>query len=291
LVGRRHGTALVEQPHRVPADPAAAAANDATHYFGLPARLTRLAADERLSSVLAGPALRLVASGGSALAPAVAGRLREQLGVPVIQGYGLAELSPLSHNDRPHQNRPGSVGAPVPGTECRIVDPETGGDLGPGRPGEVLVRGPQLMAGYLGLPDAPDIDGDGWFHTGDIGYEDADGLLFLVDRIKDVFKVDNELVSPGEIERLLMEDADVADCVVADLPDEFSGAVVWAGIVPAPDRTVDLRLVVERTNGRLADHQRIRRAERLTAVPRSVNGKAERRLLRERLRTEAPHPL
>ena len=270
---------------------AAATEAGATHYFGLPVRLTRLAADQRLTGLVPGPKLRLIASGGSALAPAVAGRLREQLGVPVIQGYGLAELSPLSHNDRPERSRPGSVGPAVPGTECRIVDLETGADVGTGRPGEVLLRGPQLMAGYLGLPDAPDIDADGWFHTGDVGYEDADGRLFLVDRIKDVFKVDNELVSPTEIERILMRDADVADCVVADLPDEFSGAVVWAGIVPAPGRQVDMRLVVERANGQLADHQRIRRAARLTAVPRSPNGKAERRLLRERLRAESPRPL
>lgn len=263
-----------------------AAATDAgaTHYFGLPVRLTRLAADQRLAELVPGPKLRLIASGGSALAPAVAGRLRGQLGVPVIQGYGLAELSPLSHNDRPELSKPGSVGPVVPGTECRIVDLETGAELGTGRPGEVLLRGPQLMAGYLGLPDAPDIDADGWFHTGDVGYQDGDGWLFLVDRIKDVFKVDNELVSPSEIERILMHDADVADCVVADLPDEFSGAVVWAGIVPADDAPVDLRAVVDRANAQLADHQRIRRAEQLTAVPRSPNGKAERHLLRERLR-------
>lgn len=262
----------------------AAADAGATHYFGLPVRLTRLAADPRLTSAVAGPELRLVASGGSRLAPAVAARLRAQLGVPVIQGYGLAELSPLSHNDRPERSKPGSVGPAVPGTECRIVDLETEAVLGPGQPGEVLLRGPQLMAGYLGLPDAPDIDAAGWFHTGDIGYQDEDGWLFLVDRIKDVFKVDNELVSPSEIEQVLLQDPDVADCVVADMPDEFSGAVVWAGIVPADDRSADLSLIVARVNAQLSDHQRIRHAERLTAVPRSPNSKAERRALRERLR-------
>ncbi|MCX4457448.1 acyl--CoA ligase [Streptomyces sp. NBC_01340] len=278
--------ALCHDPDPV-ASFAAAADTGATHYFGLPVRLTRLAADQRLASVVPGSGLRLVASGGSALAPAVAARLRDQLGVPVIQGYGLAELSPLSHNDRPERSKPGSVGPAVPGTECRVVDLETGADLGPGHPGEVLLRGPQLMTGYLGLPDAPDIDAAGWFHTGDVGYQDEDGWLFLVDRIKDVFKVDNELVSPSEIERILLHDADVADCVVVDMPDEFSGAVVWAGVVPVGDRPVDLRLVVARANAQLSEHQRIRRAERLKAVPRSPNGKAERRSLRERLRADA----
>ncbi|WP_405592412.1 class I adenylate-forming enzyme family protein [Streptomyces sp. NBC_01190] len=263
---------------------AAATAAGATHYFGLPVRLTRLAADERFHTVTAGPDLELVASGGSALAPAVADALRGQLGVPVIQGYGLAELSPLSHNDLPGRNKPGSVGPVVPGTQCRIVGMDTGADLKPGERGEVLLRGPQLMAGYLGLPAARSVDADGWFHTGDVGFEDEDGWLFLVDRIKDVFKVDNELVSPGEIERILLRDADVADCVVVDHPDRFSGAVVWAGIVPAGDGPVDMEAVVERANSQLADHQRIRRFERFTTLPRSPNGKVERRPLRERLR-------
>jgi long-chain acyl-CoA synthetase len=266
---------------------AAAAAAEATHYFSLPVRLARLAADERFATVTAPPALRVVASGGSALAPAVAAALGERLGVPVIQGYGLAELSPLSHNDLPGRSRPGSVGPAVPGTECRIVDLDTGAGLGTGHKGEVLLRGPQLMAGYLGQPHAPDIDADGWFHTGDVGYQDADGWLFLVDRIKDVFKVDNELVSPAEIERLLAQDPDVADCVVVDRPDPFRGAVVWAGVVPAAGAEVDLARVAERVNAQLAEHQRIHHIEQLTVVPRSPNGKVERRPLRERLRTAA----
>jgi long-chain acyl-CoA synthetase len=263
---------------------ATAAAAGATHYFGLPVRLARLVADPRFGQVAAGPELRLVACGGSALAPAVAAALRERLGVPAIQGYGLAELSPLSHNDLADRNKPGSVGRVVPGTECRIVDLDTGADLGTGELGEVLLRGPQLMAGYLGLPDAPDIDADGWFHTGDVGSTDADGWLFLADRIKDVFKVDNELVSPHEIERVLAADPAVADCVVVDHPDEFSGALVWAGVVPAAGRPADLAAIVERANARLADHQRIRHVEELSAVPRSPNGKVDRRSLRDRLR-------
>jgi long-chain acyl-CoA synthetase len=276
---------LCRQPDPVESFTAAAAAG-ATHYFGLPVRLARLASDQRFATTVPGPALRLVASGGSALAPGVATALRKQLGVPVIQGYGLAELSPLSHNDRPEESKPGSVGPAVPGTECRIVDLETGRDVTRGAKGEVLLRGPQLMSGYL-QSDAPATDADGWFHTGDVGYEDADGWLFLVDRIKDVFKVDNELVSPGEIEQILAGDADVADSVVVDHPDEFSGAVVWAGIVPVPEGPADLRAVVDRANAQLADHQQIRLFEQLTSVPRSPNGKVERRALRERLRAAA----
>jgi len=253
----------------------------ATHLFSLPVRLARLAADERLAGISPGPRLRVVASGGSALGPAVAQRLGAALGVPIIQGYGLAELSPLSHNDRGLANRPGSVGLPVRDTECRIVALDTGKDVPPGEPGEVLLRGPQLMAGYLGVTDPAEIDADGWFHTGDVGHQDADGRLFLVDRIKDVFKVDNELVSPSEIERVLAQLPGVADCVVADRPDEFSGAQVWAGVVPADD--ADLGRIVDAANDRLSAHERIRSFEWLSTVPRSPNGKVDRKAVRARL--------
>ncbi|MGW7594577.1 AMP-binding protein, partial [Streptomyces rubiginosohelvolus] len=127
----------------------AAAGAGATHYYGLPARLHALAADERLAAGGAPDAPRLTAvlSGGSALRPRAARVLEERLGVPVIQGYGMAELSPLTHSQRPARYRHGTVGSAVAGTECRIVDLTTRRPLGPWSVGEVMVRGPQLMAG------------------------------------------------------------------------------------------------------------------------------------------------
>lgn len=228
---------------------ATAAAHGATHYFGLPARLHRLAADARLATAPprpAGPRLRVVLSGGSALRPDAARALRAHLGVPVLQGYGLAELSPLTHCQRPG-DEPGAVGRTVPGTGCRIVDVTTRRPVPRGEPGEVLLRGPQLMTGYLGEERCVRIDADGWFATGDIGLLDASGSLRLVDRLDDVFTCDNELVSPSEVERVLHRDPRVADCVVTRWPDPVHGGLAWAGIVlrgagpggdpctPAPD--------------------------------------------------------
>ncbi|HET6354356.1 class I adenylate-forming enzyme family protein [Streptomyces sp.] len=278
---------------------ALAARTGATHYYGLPARLHRLAADPRLEGrpegVPAGPRLTAVLSGGNALAEATARRLRDLLGVPVIQGYGLAELSPLSHSQRPGDgSRRGCVGPAVPGTECRIVDLGTGEDVGVYATGEVHVRGPQLMAGYLDENEPSRTDADGWFATGDVGYLDEDGALFLVDRLGDVFKYDNELVSPTAVERILAEDPRVADCVVSGWPDPVHGAVVWAGIVLYQDAgqrwcsVLDiLDSITEKANAQLASFEQIRRVETLDAVPRTPVGKPRRLELRQELRARA----
>ncbi|MFJ8888911.1 class I adenylate-forming enzyme family protein [Streptomyces sp. NPDC102402] len=267
----------------------------ATHYYGLPARLHALATDERLRAgplpgVPAHPRLTAVLSGGTALDPNAARVLRERLGVPVVQGYGMAELSPLTHSQDPRDPRPGSVGTPVPGTECRIVDLETRAPSAIGAVGEVQVRGPQLMAGYLGESRHP-ADADGWFSTADIGRLDEDGALFLVDRIGDVFKYDNELVSPTLIESVVAADPRVAECIVAGWPDPVHGAVTWAGVVlrdtGGADPSEVLADVVARADGRLSDFERIRRAELLDAVPRTPVGKPARAAVRQSIHARA----
>ncbi|MFJ3175240.1 class I adenylate-forming enzyme family protein [Streptomyces roseus] len=271
---------------------AASARAGATHYYGLPARLHRLAQDERLTHDFpGGRRLTAVLSGGTALSPTAARTLRARLGVPVIQGYGLAELSPLSHCQDPRTPKSGSVGPAVPGTECRIVAVETSTPLDVYATGEVQVRGPQVMAGYLD-DDAPSpVDADGWFSTGDVGYRNEDGVLFLVDRLDDVFKYDNEIVSPSAVEDVIGADPRVAECIVAGWPDPVHGALVWTGIVlhdpTAPGLLDVLDSIVERANARLNDFEQIRRVEVLDAVPRSPVGKPDRRPLRLSLRSRA----
>ncbi|AZM94069.1 AMP-binding protein [Streptomyces sp. W1SF4] len=274
---------------------ALACATGATHHYELPARLHRLAADDRLHGpdalpgVPAGPRLRAVLCGGSALTPDAARILGERLGVPVIQGYGLAEFSPLTHSQRPDRPVPGSVGPPVPGTECRVVHPETGVPLGPGDTGEVQVRGPQLMAGYLG-ESGPPVDADGWFSTGDVGRIGPDGDLFLVDRLGDVFLHDGELVSPSAVERVLVADPRVAECAVVGWPDAVHGSVTWAGVVLRDHEAAGAAVLEEiaaRANTRLAPFERIRRVEAIDAVPRTPVGKPVRGELRRTVRTRA----
>jgi long-chain acyl-CoA synthetase len=267
----------------------------ATHYYSLPVRLARLAADPRLADLRL-ETVTMIASGGSALPAAAAETLSRHFGVPVFQGYGLAETSPLVHSAGPDDPRPGSVGPPVVGTESRIVDVETCAVLAPGNRGEVQVRGPQVMRGYLFDTSSP-VDADGWLSTGDVGYLDEAGHLYLVDRLKDVFKCDNWIVSPSEIEHVLARHPRVAECAVTDCPDEFSGAVAYAFVVPAThgdahrgadgtSAAADLAaadLVAEimaAVNCQVPYYKQIRHVSLVPKIPRSPAGKIQRKDLR-----------
>lgn len=256
-----------------------AARHGATHYYSMPAWLIRLAATAPAENTV--PSLRMIASGGSALPPDTAAALTGRFGIPVFQGYGLAETSPLTHSDRYDAPVAGSVGFPVAGTECDVVDPDTGARLPAGEPGEVRVRGPQVMLGYHGYPPGDHLDPDGWFRTGDIGRLDPDGRLVLVDRIKDVFKRDNWLVSPSAIERRLRAHPGVADCVVVDVADPVAGAVAGAFVVPrAPASEAD---IIAFANREAPEYEYVECIETLTEIPRSANGKVLRRELREEM--------
>jgi long-chain acyl-CoA synthetase len=265
-----------------------AAARGATHLYSLPVRLARLAGHPELPGLRA-PTLRVIASGGSALAPPLADVLARQFGVPVVQGYGLAETSPLTHSDLVAAPRPGSVGPPVADTECRVVavDAHAPGADEPGAVGEVQVRGPQLMLGYLGAEDSG--ADDGWFSTGDIGRMDQDGWLYLIDRIKDVFKHDNWLVSPTVVERNLLDRPEVADCCVVDRPDALHGGVAHALLVPAPGVPADaLQRAVDAVNEEAPYYERVASYEATALIPRSPQGKVQRARMRARLTEGRP---
>ncbi|MES4905959.1 MULTISPECIES: AMP-binding protein [unclassified Streptomyces] len=271
----------------------AANRHSATHFYSLPvrlARLARLAADPARARALEGLRLatvRQIASGGSALPVRDAARLAERFGVPVFQGYGLAETSPLTHSDDPGRPVPGSVGRPVAGTECRVVDVERRTVLAPGEVGEVQVRGPQVMKGYLGGPDGTGLEDGGWFSTGDVGRIDEEGRLFLVDRLGDTFKCDNFLVAPTEIEQVLLGHEQVREAVVFGLPDPARGALAAALVVLQPDaggpddgRPAAIAAAVA---DQVPYYQRLHHIEAVEAIPRNANGKVRRRALRDAL--------
>lgn len=261
----------------------------ATHLYSLPFRLAALAGDQRLTGLRLKPGTR-IASGGSALSPQAAATLTARLGVPVFQGYGLAETSPLTHSDDPDDPVHGSVGRPVAETEHRVVEVTSRAVLPVGGTGEVQVRGPQVMKGYLGGPDGQGLEPDGWFSTGDVGAVGPDGRLVLVDRLKDVFKYHNWLVTPSETERALLGHPLVADCAVFDHPDGPAGSVVHALLVlrgdPA-DPTATVRTVCAEAARQLPYYQQVRFAQAVAAIPRSANGKVQRRQLRDAFLAEA----
>jgi len=225
--------------------------------------------------------LRCINSGAAPLGADVQGALAKRLGCIVKQGYGLTETSPVTHTNPDDGVRLGASGLLIRNTECRIVDPASGADLATGERGELWVRGPQVMKGYLNDPEATraTITPDGWLRTGDIGYVDADGFLFVVDRLKELIKYKGMQVAPAELEALLLTHPAVADAAVIGSPDAEAGEVPKAFVVLKGEVTPEelMAFVAER----VAPHKKIRRLEIVEQIPKSPAGKILRRLLVE----------
>ncbi len=226
--------------------------------------------------------LRLVISGAAPLGADLEAACARRVGCPVAQGYGMTELSPVSHFTRPGQERAGSSGQPLARTECRLVDPETGADVAAGEAGEVWVRGPQVMRGYHGNSGATAemLTGEGWLRTGDIARVDADGYLFVIDRVKELIKVSGFQVAPAEIEALLVTHPGVADVAVIGVPDEARGEVPKAFVVRATGASPSLEDLRRFLEGHVAPYKIIQRLEYVERIPRTPSGKILRRLLR-----------
>ena len=228
-------------------------------------------------------ALRHITCGAAPLGAELEEELAQRMGCAVSQVYGLTEASLITHMAPPfgRAGKRGSVGPPVPGTECRLADPHTGADAGPGERGEVWVRGPQVMRGYLDNPEATAavIDHAGWLHTGDLGTADEDGWLTVVDRVKELIKYKGLQVAPAELEAILITHPQVADCAVIGVPDEEAGEVPKAFVVPAGDN-FDGKAVLAFVAGQVAPYKRIRLIECTPEIPKSPSGKILRRLLR-----------
>lgn len=202
----------------------------------------------------------------------------------------MTELSPGTHVvplDAMDDAPPGTVGKLIAGTEMRIValdDPAK--DLGPGESGEILIRGPQVMKGYLGRPDATDamIDEDGWLHTGDVGYVDGGGgWLFVVDRVKELIKYKGFQVAPAELEALLLAHPGIADAAVIGVYDDDGNEVPHAHVVRRPSAPgLTESEVMMYVAEHVAPYKRVRQVTFLDTVPRAASGKILRRELRAR---------
>jgi len=233
--------------------------------------------------------LRWLMSGAAPLGKDVAEACAKRLDCLVLQGYGLTETSPVSHCNQPDPEKikVGSVGPCIAGTECKIVDPSSGEELGPNEEGEIWIRGPQVMKGYLNKPDATAecIDADGFFHTGDVGYADEDGYFFIVDRLKELIKYKGMQVAPAELEALLLSHPSVSDAAVIPKPDEEAGEIPKACVVLRGE--IDAQTLQNFIAERVAPHKKIREVEFVDQIPKSPSGKILRRVLVERERLKA----
>ncbi|MGW5637313.1 4-coumarate--CoA ligase family protein [Streptomyces sp. NPDC003832] len=234
--------------------------------------------------------LKYLICSAAPLDAALAAACSRRLNLPPIgQAYGMTELSPGSHVvplDAVAEAPPGTVGRLIAGTEMRIVSlDDPGKDLGTGEPGEILVRGPQVMKGYLGRPEETSalIDPDGWLHTGDVGHVDADGWLFVVDRVKELIKYKGFQVAPAELEALLLTHPGIADAAVIGVYDDNGNEIPRAYVVRQPTAgDLGEGEVMMHVAERVAPYKRVREVVFLDAVPRAASGKILRRELRER---------
>jgi acyl-CoA synthetase (AMP-forming)/AMP-acid ligase II len=233
--------------------------------------------------------VRLVFSGAAPLGEDMARELSGKLGCPVVQGYGMTEASPVTHLS-PTRNapmRPGSAGRIVPNTEVKIVGVDTLAEVPQGQEGELWIRGPQIMKGYLGRPEetAACIDAERWYHTGDVGYVDPDGYFFIVDRTKELIKYKGMQVAPAELEALLLTHPAVLDVAVVRKADEEAGEVPKAWVVLKPDdasRATSGEAIMGWAAQRVAPHKRVRHVEFIDQIPKSASGKILRRVLIDR---------
>jgi acyl-CoA synthetase (AMP-forming)/AMP-acid ligase II len=225
--------------------------------------------------------LKMIFSGAAPLGAELTRECCARLGCEIVQGYGMTETSPATHVSMPGMNKPGSVGVCVPNTESRVVSVETGEELGAGERGEICIRGPQVMKGYLNCPEATalTIDAEGWLHTGDVGYADEDGCFYIVDRAKELIKYKGFQVPPAELEAVLLTHPCIADVAVVPSPDDEAGEVPKAFVVLKENRTMTEEEVICFTAGCVAPYKKVRRVEFVAQIPKSPSGKILRRLL------------
>jgi acyl-CoA synthetase (AMP-forming)/AMP-acid ligase II len=225
--------------------------------------------------------LKEVTSGAAPLGEELAEAVVQRVECNVLQGYGLTETSPVTHVNfnPPGKIKRASVGAAIPNTECMVMDVTSGEPAGYNQNGEIWIRGPQVMKGYLNRPEATaaTIDADGWLHTGDIGYVDEEGDFYIVDRLKELIKYKGFQVAPAELEGLLLSHPAIADAAVIPSPDEVAGEVPKAFIVPNTALTAEE--IMAWVAGQVAPHKKIRRVEFVEQIPKSLSGKILRRVL------------
>ena len=230
--------------------------------------------------------LRSIVVAGAPVSPSLIRQFAEH-GVWLQQAWGLTETSPFAtHLPIEHTlDKIGSAGIAMPHTEVRVVDAATNQPLPAGAAGEVVVRGPNVTPGYWQDPDATGkvFDHEGWFHSGDIGYLDSDGCLFIVDRLKDMVITGGENVYPAEIERALADTPGVHDIAIVGAPDDEWGETVVAVISVLPGATVTLEDLRDHGTERLARYKLPKRVEVVDQVPRNASGKLDKPAVRKML--------
>jgi long-chain acyl-CoA synthetase len=247
-----------------------------THFLGVPTMHGALLHHPGREDVDTS-SLRVIVSGGASLPGEVLRGVEEAFGVILLEGYGLSETSPVASFNMPDARRVGSIGLPVEGVEMRVVD-EDDNEVAPGEIGEIVIKGHNVMKGYLGRPDATEeAIRDGWFHTGDLGKVDEDGFFFIVDRKKDMILRGGYNVYPREVEEVLYEHPAVREAAVVGVPDDHWGEEVGAAVVLMEGEHVDAETLRSYVKEQLADYKYPRRVWFVDELPKGPTGKLLKR--------------
>ncbi|MCY1343857.1 Long-chain-fatty-acid--CoA ligase [compost metagenome] len=226
--------------------------------------------------------LKLTLSGGMALQQATAERWKDVTGCPISEGYGMTETSPVVSVNPFQKIQIGTIGIPVPSTQCKVID-DNGNDLPFGERGELCVKGPQVMKGYWQRPEATAeiLDQDGWLRTGDIAIIQDDGYMRIVDRKKDMILVSGFNVYPNELEDVLATLPGVLQCAAIGVPDEKSGEAIKMFVVAKPGVSLTKEQVMEHMRSNVTGYKVPRAIEFRDALPTTNVGKILRRELRD----------
>lgn len=254
--------------------------NHVSIVFGVPPiynYLTRIGHAENLSGV------KIFVSGGAALPQKIAEQFRSKYGKPILEGYGLSEASPVVALNPPHKTKYCSIGKALPDVKVRIVNAK-GETLPAGDVGELVVQGPNVMQGYFNLPlETSRALRNDWLHTGDIAYQDVEGYLFIVDRLKDMIIINGENVYPREIEELLYGFPGLVEAAVIGIPDSLRGESACAYVAMEEAAQFDRKAIREYLQPLLAGYKLPKDVILVDALPKNKTGKIMKRLLREQV--------
>jgi len=231
--------------------------------------------------------LRTIVSAAAPLGKDTENAAKERLNLDIKQAWGMSELSPVGTIVSDHNQKTGSIGPLVSSTNGKVIDADTGKSLGPNEPGELCIKGPQVMMGYFNDTEKTQkcLSDDGWLRTGDLAYYDKDGFFYITDRIKELIKVRGFQVAPAELEELLLMNEHVQDVAVIQVPDEVSGELPRAYVVLKPLANVEEvteAYLKDWVKERVSPHKRINGGVVfLEQIPKSASGKILRRILRD----------